>query len=28
MILEDDDLITANWLPRGVTPEVQLAEEP
>jgi two-component system, NtrC family, response regulator AtoC len=23
MILEDEDLITANWLPRGVTPETQ-----
>ncbi|HEY6404144.1 MAG TPA: sigma-54 dependent transcriptional regulator [Blastocatellia bacterium] len=23
MILEDEDLITANWLPRGVTPENQ-----
>src|SRR5499426_2039088 len=23
MILEDEDLITANWLPRGVTPEAQ-----
>jgi DNA-binding NtrC family response regulator len=28
MILEDDDLITANWLPRGVTPEAQFAAEP
>jgi two-component system, NtrC family, response regulator AtoC len=28
MILEDDDLITANWLPRGVTPEGQSAAQP
>ena len=28
MILEDDDLITANWLPRGVTPEAQFAAQP
>src|SRR6266508_1811790 len=28
MILEDDDLITANWLPRGVTPETQSAAQP
>jgi DNA-binding NtrC family response regulator len=28
MILEDDDLITANWLPRGVTPEAQTAAQP
>jgi transcriptional regulator with PAS, ATPase and Fis domain len=25
MVLEDDDLITASWLPRGVTPEAQFA---
>jgi DNA-binding NtrC family response regulator len=28
MILEDDDLITTNWLPRDVTPEAQLAAQP
>jgi DNA-binding NtrC family response regulator len=28
MILEDDDLITTNWLPRGVTPEARLAAQP
>src|SRR5262249_17509177 len=28
MILEDEDLITANWLPRGVTPEAQFAAQP
>jgi two-component system, NtrC family, response regulator AtoC len=28
MILEDDDLITASWLPRGVTPEAQFAAQP
>jgi DNA-binding NtrC family response regulator len=28
MILEDDDLITANWLPRGVTPEAQFVAQP
>jgi DNA-binding NtrC family response regulator len=28
MILEDDDLITTNWLPRGVTPEAQFAAQP
>jgi DNA-binding NtrC family response regulator len=28
MILEDDNLITANWLPRGVTPEARLAAQP
>ena len=28
MILEDDDLITTNWLPRGVTPEAQGAAQP
>jgi transcriptional regulator with PAS, ATPase and Fis domain len=28
MILEDEDLITTNWLPRGVTPEAQLAKQP
>jgi two-component system, NtrC family, response regulator AtoC len=28
MILEDDDLITANWLPRGVTPEALSAAQP
>src|SRR5499426_3911884 len=28
MILEDDDLITANWLPRGVTPEARFNAKP
>jgi DNA-binding NtrC family response regulator len=28
MILEDDDLITTSWLPRGVTPEAQFAAQP
>ncbi|MCI0524398.1 MAG: sigma-54 dependent transcriptional regulator [Acidobacteria bacterium] len=28
MILEDNDLITTRWLPRGVTPEVQFAAQP
>src|SRR5262249_22402406 len=28
MILEDDDRITTSWLPRGVTPEAQLAAQP
>ena len=28
MILEDSDLITTNWLPRGVTPEAQIATQP
>ncbi|HEY8458855.1 MAG TPA: sigma-54 dependent transcriptional regulator [Blastocatellia bacterium] len=28
MILEDEDLITTNWLPRGVTPEARLAAQP
>ncbi|HKQ76195.1 MAG TPA: sigma-54 dependent transcriptional regulator [Blastocatellia bacterium] len=28
MILEDSDLITANWLPRGVTPEASYASKP
>jgi DNA-binding NtrC family response regulator len=28
MILEDDDLITTNWLPRGVTPEAKVAAQP
>src|SRR5262249_8787102 len=28
MILEDDDLITTSWLPRGVTPEVPFATQP
>jgi DNA-binding NtrC family response regulator len=28
MILEDDDLITASWLPRGVTPKSQTAAQP
>jgi DNA-binding NtrC family response regulator len=28
MILEDEDLITISWLPRGVTPEAQLAARP
>ncbi|MCI0659484.1 MAG: sigma 54-interacting transcriptional regulator, partial [Acidobacteria bacterium] len=27
MILEDGDLITTSWLPRGVTPEAQFAEK-
>src|SRR5215475_12730549 len=27
-ILEDSDLITASWLPRGVTPEAQFAAQP
>jgi DNA-binding NtrC family response regulator len=27
MILEDDDLITTNWLPRGVMPEAQFATQ-
>jgi DNA-binding NtrC family response regulator len=28
MILEDEDLITTGWLPRGVTPEARFAEQP
>ncbi len=28
MILEDEDLITTSWLPRGVVPEAQLAKKP
>jgi two-component system response regulator AtoC len=28
MILEDEDLITTSWLPRGVTPEVRFAAQP
>ncbi|HKE05115.1 MAG TPA: sigma 54-interacting transcriptional regulator, partial [Blastocatellia bacterium] len=28
MILEDDDLITTNWLPHGVTPEAKFAALP
>jgi transcriptional regulator with PAS, ATPase and Fis domain len=28
MILEDDDLITANWLPRVVTPEARFIAQP
>jgi len=28
MILEDEDLITTSWLPRGVTPEAQVATQP
>jgi DNA-binding NtrC family response regulator len=28
MILEDDDLITTSWLPRGVTPEAQFPARP
>jgi two-component system, NtrC family, response regulator AtoC len=28
MILEDSELITTNWLPRGVTPETQIATQP
>ncbi len=28
MILEDEDLITTNWLPRGVTPEAQFDTQP
>src|SRR5262245_29084054 len=28
MILEDEDLITTSWLPRGVVPEAQLAKQP
>jgi DNA-binding NtrC family response regulator len=28
MILEDEDLITTNWLPRGVTPEAKFSEQP
>jgi DNA-binding NtrC family response regulator len=28
MILEDEDLITTSWLPRGVTPEAQFAAQP
>jgi DNA-binding NtrC family response regulator len=28
MILEDEDLITTSWLPRGVMPEAQLAAQP
>jgi two-component system response regulator AtoC len=28
MILEDDDLITSNWLPRGVTPEARFNAKP
>jgi DNA-binding NtrC family response regulator len=27
MILEDSELITANWLPRGLTPEAQSATQ-
>jgi DNA-binding NtrC family response regulator len=28
MILEDDDLITTSWLPRGVLPEARFAAQP
>jgi DNA-binding NtrC family response regulator len=28
MILEDDDLITTSWLPRGVTPEARFPARP
>jgi two-component system, NtrC family, response regulator AtoC len=28
MILEDDNLITANWLPRGITPETKFVTQP
>ncbi len=28
MILEDEDLVTTSWLPRGVAPEVQFATQP
>jgi DNA-binding NtrC family response regulator len=28
MILEDEDLITTSWLPRGVTPEAMFAAQP
>jgi DNA-binding NtrC family response regulator len=28
MILEDDDLITSSWLPRGVTPEARFTAPP
>jgi DNA-binding NtrC family response regulator len=28
MILEDEDLITTNWPPRGVTPEAQFDTQP
>ena len=28
MILEDEDMITENWLPHGVTPEAQFAAQP
>ena len=28
MILEDDDLITSSWLPRGITPEARFTAPP